>query len=144
MATERKDERNMATQDRYQTGNAARDEQTQEALQANKQLNEGWHQTKDALKQDFNALTEEDLELKPGKEQETINRIGKRLKKTPEEAGRLVRDTAKRFQHPVSNRSAATAGVHTPGTHKGHMDMPEAAERKARRDEVQDGKDHKH
>lgn len=67
----------------------------------NKNLNENWRETKAELKKNFNQLTEEDLELKPGREQEMIDRISQRLKKTPEEANRLVRDTAKRFQRII-------------------------------------------
>lgn len=100
MSTERKEGVNTATQnqERFQTGKEARDEQTKATLHGGKPLNERWHETKAELKKKFQALTEEDLELKPGGEQETIDRIGKRLKKSHQEAEQLVRDTAKRFQ----------------------------------------------
>ena len=37
------------------------------------------------------------------------------------------------------NTAASTAGTHTAGTHSGHRDLPEAAERKERRDAPADG-----
>lgn len=140
MSTERKENSNTATQaqDRYQTGKGARDEQTSATLEGNKHLNENWRQTKDTLRKEYSQLTEEDLELKPGREQETIDRVGKRLKKTPEEARRIVQDTAKRFQQGQGNSAASTVGTHTPGTHNGHKDMSEAAEREARRNTPRD------
>ncbi len=102
-----------ATQERYQTGKQARDEQSPEVLQANRQLNENWQETRAELKKNFSALTNEDLEMQPGHEQETIDRIGKRLKKTPDETGKLVRDTSKRFQnmagHSTTERTKSNA-----------------------------------
>ena len=140
MSTERKEERNPATttQGRYNTGKEARDEQSGATLEANKHLNQNWQQTKDSLRKDYSQLTEQDLELRPGHEQETFDRVGRRLNKTPEEATRLVQDVAKRHQQQGRNSAASTAGVHTPGTHKGHKDMSEAAEREARRNTPRD------
>ncbi|MBS1570415.1 MAG: hypothetical protein JST45_13385 [Bacteroidetes bacterium] len=110
MATERKDANTAtATQERYQTGSQARDEQSPGMANGNKNLNENWRETKAELKKNFNQLTEEDLELKPGREQEMIDRISQRLKKTPEEANRLVRDTAKRFQSITGSATAEIA-----------------------------------
>ena len=140
MSTERKENRNTATQaqDRDQTGKEARDEQSDTKLGGNNNLNENWRQTKDSLRKEYDQLTEEDLQLKPGHEQETIDRVGKRLKKTPQEAMQLVQDTARRFQQKQGNSAASTVGTHTEGTHKGHKDMPEAAEREARRNTPRD------
>lgn len=97
-------------------------------------LIEQWQRTRAALMEDYNALTEADLELEPGNEQETMDRIGKRLGKTSTEALSLVRDTANRLRHQAGNSAGSTVGTRTDGTHAGHKDLPEAAERKARRD----------
>jgi hypothetical protein len=40
----------------------------------------------------------------------------------------------------AGNRPASTVGTHTKGTDPGHRDMPEAAERKKRRDEPKEEK----
>lgn len=110
MATERKDVNTAAgAQERYQTGNQARDEQSPEMTNANKQLNDNWREAKAELKKNYSQLTEQDLELKPGREQEMIDRISQRLKKTPEEANRLIRDTAKRFQNITGSATAEIA-----------------------------------
>jgi hypothetical protein len=100
MATERKEgiEQQATAHDRARTGNAARDERTAHTLEGKQRWAERWTETKDALRRNFSNLTETDLELKPGREQETIDRIGKRLNKTAEEAGRLVQDTVARIQ----------------------------------------------
>ncbi|MEO5584822.1 MAG: hypothetical protein ABIQ75_05155 [Flavobacteriales bacterium] len=140
MSTERKDTNHPVTdgQDRHTTGKDARDERTGGTIGGLRELKDNWGETKNELRKDYHQLTEADLELKPGREQETIDRLGQRLHKTPEEAMKLVQDIAQRNRKPMHNSSASTAGTHTQGLHHGHRDMPEAAERKNRRDTPMD------
>lgn len=138
MSTERKDLPVTDTQERHATGKDARDEQTGTRIGGLRELKDNWGETKNTLRKDYHQLTEADLELKPGHEQETIDRVGKRLNKSPEEALRLVQDTARNNRKPVHNSSASTVGTPTHGMQHGHRDMPEASERKARRDAPMD------
>lgn len=140
MSTERKDTNHPVTdmKDRHATGKEARDEQTGATIGGLRELKDNWGETKSELRKDYHQLTEADLELKPGREQETIDRLGQRLHKTPEEAMKLVQDIAQRNRKPMHNSSASTAGTHTHGLDNGHRDMPEAAERKNRRDTPMD------
>lgn len=136
MSTERKDTKHPVTdtQDRHATGKDARDEQTGATMGGLRELKDNWGETKNELRKDYHQLTEADLELKPGREQETIDRLGQRLNKTPEEAMKLVQDIAQRNHKVTQNSSASTVGTHTHGMQGGNRDMPEAAERKSRRD----------
>lgn len=136
MSTERKDAGHPATdaQGRHATGKDARDEQSGIAWGGLRELKDNWGETRNELRRDHRELTDADLDLRPGREQETIDRVGQRLKKTPEEALRLVQDVAQRHRKPARNSPGSTVGTQTQGMHKGQRDLPEAAERKARRD----------
>lgn len=136
MSTERKDTDRHVTdkQERHATGKDARDKQTEAMLGGLRELKDNWGETRNELRRDHHELTEADLELKPGHELATIDRLSQRLNKTPEEAMRMVQDIVQRHRKPIHNSSASTAGTHTLGMLRGHRDMSEAAERKARRD----------
>jgi uncharacterized protein YjbJ (UPF0337 family) len=105
MSTERNNESHTATEQRYATGKSARDEQTATELRGFKGLIENWTEAKGELRRKYGQLTEQDLDLKPGKEQETIDRVGKRLNKTPQEARNLVQEVVDRFQKKPGDRA---------------------------------------
>lgn len=132
MNTERKDAKHPVTdtQERHATGKAARDEQTEAKMGGNKELKDNWEETRKALRKDHAQLTDADLELKPGREQETIDRVGQRLKKSPEDARRLVDETARRYQKAGQESPAPKGASHTQATHNGHKETPEASESK--------------
>ena len=56
------------------------------------ELKGNWNQTKGKLKQKFAALTDNDLLLEEGKEDELLGRLQTKLGKTKEEIHKLISD----------------------------------------------------
>ena len=138
MSTERKDAKQTATEtgERYQTGKCARDEQTESTIGGTNEFKDNWEETRKAPRKDHGQLAEADLELKPG-QQEIIDPVGSRSNKSPEEARRLVQDTARRYQKSAPDATSRT-GTYTQATHNGHKEAPEASERNAHQDTPKD------
>ncbi len=53
-------------------------------------LEKSWEQVKELLKENDHELTEEDLRYKPGEEQELLDRLAKKMNRSPGEVKMLV------------------------------------------------------
>lgn len=53
-------------------------------------LEQPWEQVKELLKENDHELTEEDLQYKPGEEQELLDRLAKKMNRSPGEVKMLV------------------------------------------------------
>jgi len=53
-------------------------------------LEESWEEVKEKMKEVNTSLTDEDLFYEKGKEDELLNRLAKKLKKTPEDVKGLI------------------------------------------------------
>ena len=53
-------------------------------------LEEPWDQVKEKMKEVNTSLTDEDLQYERGKEDELLNRLAKKLNKTPEDVKGLI------------------------------------------------------
>ena len=69
-----------------------------------------WDETRTKLQRNYSQLTDSDLRLEAGKEEELVTRLSQKLGRTPEDTRKLLQDTssATRNQGPTAERDTST------------------------------------
>lgn len=108
MANERQEDRkrpteNTGNEERFATGtNAGR---MGASTGGYNEWSPNWDKTKRELRNKYTQLTDNDLDLREGRESELLDRVGQRLGKTPDEARRIIQESSSRSQTSAGERT---------------------------------------
>ncbi|MFT3886167.1 MAG: hypothetical protein QM724_12300 [Flavobacteriales bacterium] len=93
-------ERGTERDERYATGNTGSEKRSGTTHGGYREWSDNWNETKAKLQRNYSQLTDNDLRLESGKEDELIGRISQKLGRTPEDTRKLLQDTSGKMNEP--------------------------------------------